>query len=153
MASDPNRPEPLLSVPNEFEAAAIVTALADYGIEAITTGGYDVFNAGAMSDVAILVKQADLDRAKRALAEIRTEHASPGEARDDLPRPQASARAAKFALFISFVLIQRRRRMAFLFRRSSNRSAHCNRCGRIIHRHHGSCSFGRVSGVATSIHS
>lgn len=71
MRSDPNRPEVLLSVSNEIEAGVIVTALAEYGIEALTTGGYTSgFKAEAPGYVAILVKQADLDRAKQALAEI-----------------------------------------------------------------------------------
>ena len=72
MASDPNRPEKLLSVANEIESAAMVTALAEYGVEAFAAGGYTSgFKAEAPGTVAVLVKQADLDRATQALAEIR----------------------------------------------------------------------------------
>ena len=69
---DPNRPEVLLSVPTEIEATAIVTALTEYGVEAIATGGYTSgFRAEAPGSVAVVVKHVDLDRAKQALAEIR----------------------------------------------------------------------------------
>jgi hypothetical protein len=71
MASDPNRPEILLAVSTEVEASAIVTALAEYDIEAITVGGYTSgFKAEAPGLVAIVVRLADFDRAKNALAEI-----------------------------------------------------------------------------------
>ena len=72
MASDPNRPEVLLAVSNEVEAVAIVTALAEYGVEAITVGGYTSgFKAEAPGLVAVVVRLADFDRAKQALTEIR----------------------------------------------------------------------------------
>jgi hypothetical protein len=72
MTPDPNRPEVLLSVPNEIEAAAITTALAEYGVEAFAAGGYTSgFRAEAPGNVKVLVKHADLDRAKQALAGIR----------------------------------------------------------------------------------
>jgi hypothetical protein len=72
---DPNEPEVLLSVANEIEAGAIVAALADYEIEAFTTGGYvSGFKVAAPADVAVLVKRADLDRAREALADIRQHH-------------------------------------------------------------------------------
>jgi hypothetical protein len=72
MTPDPNRPDVLLSVSSEIEAAAIVTALAEYGVQALTVGGYiSGFQAAAPGDVAIVVKLADFDRAKQALAEIR----------------------------------------------------------------------------------
>lgn len=70
MKPDPERPETLLSVANEIEAAAIVGFLAQYGIKAFAAGGYTSgFKAEAPGDVKILVKQADLDRARQALAE------------------------------------------------------------------------------------
>jgi len=72
MTSDPNRPEVLLSAANEIEAAAMATALAEYGVEAFAAGGYTSgFKAEAPGNVNILVKHADLDRAREALAEIR----------------------------------------------------------------------------------
>ena len=76
MTLDPNDPEKLLSVPNEIEAAAIVNALADYDIEAFAAGGYTAgFRAEAPGNVTVLVKHADLERAKQALAEIREQPA------------------------------------------------------------------------------
>jgi hypothetical protein len=72
MTEDPTRPERLLSVPNEIEAAAIVTALASYDIEAFAAGGYTAgFRAEAPGNVTVLVKHADLERAQQALAELR----------------------------------------------------------------------------------
>ncbi len=72
MTPDPDSVETLFSTPNEIEAAAIVTALAGYGIEALATGGYTWgFRAEAPGLMAVVVKHADLDRAKQALAEIR----------------------------------------------------------------------------------
>jgi hypothetical protein len=71
MVSDPNSPDVLLSVANEVEAAAIVTALAEYDIHAISVGGYTSgFKAEAPGNVAIVVKLTDFDRAKAALEEI-----------------------------------------------------------------------------------
>ncbi len=72
MTADPNRPEKLLSVRTEIEATAIVTALAEYDVEAFAAGGYTAgFRAEAPGYVTVLVKHADLDRAKQAVAEIR----------------------------------------------------------------------------------
>jgi hypothetical protein len=76
MTSDPNSPDVLLSVSSEIEAAAIVTALAEYDIKAISVGGYTSgFKAEAPGVVAIVVKLADFDRAKQALTEIRQQQA------------------------------------------------------------------------------
>ena len=72
MTPDPDRPETLLSVPTEIEAEVIVTALAEYGIKALAVGGCTSgFKAEAPGLVAVVVKHADVDRAKQALAEIR----------------------------------------------------------------------------------
>ena len=72
MTPDPQQPETLLSVPTEVEAAAIVTALAEYDVKAMAVGGYTSgFKAEAPGGVAVVVKHADIERAKQALAEIR----------------------------------------------------------------------------------
>jgi hypothetical protein len=72
MKSDPKQPETLLSVSTELEATAIVNVLTEYGIEAITVGGYTSgFKAEAPGSVAVVVKQADFDRARHALTEVR----------------------------------------------------------------------------------
>jgi hypothetical protein len=72
MTTDSHSPVVLVTAPHEIEAAAIVTALDGYGIESFTTGGYTAgFRAEAPGDIQVRVKQQDLERAKRALAEIR----------------------------------------------------------------------------------
>jgi len=59
------------------EAAAIVTALAEHGIEAFAVGGYTSgFRAEAPGEVRVVVKHVDADRARQTLAEIGQE---PGE--------------------------------------------------------------------------
>jgi hypothetical protein len=72
MSSDPEEPQKLLSVVSEIEASAIVTALAEYDIEAFAVGGYTSgFRAEAPGEVAVMVKQANVERAIQALDEIR----------------------------------------------------------------------------------
>ncbi len=72
MIADPNRPTALVAVATEAEADAIVTDLAEYGIEALFTGGYiSGFKAAAPATVTVQVKSADLERAQQALSEIR----------------------------------------------------------------------------------
>ena len=64
-------PETLVSVPNEFEAAMIVSALAAHDIDATTTGNFTSgFKAEAPGDVKVLVRQSDLMRAKRLLNDL-----------------------------------------------------------------------------------
>jgi hypothetical protein len=71
MPYDPNEPDVLLSVSSEAEAVAIVTALADYEIQAMSVGGFTSgFKAEAPGTVAVVVKRLDFDRAKRALQDI-----------------------------------------------------------------------------------
>ncbi len=62
MPSDPNNPEVLTFVRTDFEASAIVAALASRGIEASTTGVYTAgFRAEAPGNVNVIVKYGDLD--------------------------------------------------------------------------------------------
>jgi hypothetical protein len=75
MSDDPNSPSKLVSASNEIEAAAIVNALLVYEIEAFMTGGYTSgFKAEAPGCVDVLVRQSDLDRAIKALAEIEKQY-------------------------------------------------------------------------------
>ncbi len=68
---DPKEPEVLISVPTEAEAAIIVAALVDEGIEAEATGGYTAsFTTAAPGFAQVVVHQADLERAKEILAEL-----------------------------------------------------------------------------------
>ena len=72
MPSDPERPIVLVSVPNEIEAAAILGALGDVGIEGHAVGGYTAgFRAEAPGMVQIVVKQADFERARETLEALR----------------------------------------------------------------------------------
>ncbi len=72
MKTDPNNPEILVRVPGDLEAAAIVNALATFGIEASTTGGYTAgFRAEAPGQVNVIVRHKDLQHAKQALAEFK----------------------------------------------------------------------------------
>lgn len=74
MASDPNEPVVLISMLSEAEAATLIAALDAYGITAQSTGGLTSgFKAEAPGDVRVLVRQSDLERAKTALAEIRSQ--------------------------------------------------------------------------------
>ena len=74
MTDDPNNPQVLFTAANEPEAASIVAALAERGIEASATGGLSFpGNLGLDGGVEVMVKHADIDRAKQALAEIREE--------------------------------------------------------------------------------
>ena len=71
MSNDPHNPAVLISARDDIEAAALVAALAGRGIEASTTGDFTAgFRAEAPGDVNVIVKQVDLDRARKALAEI-----------------------------------------------------------------------------------
>ena len=89
MADDPNRPCVLLLAANEVEAGGIVTALAEYDIEASVTGGFTSgLKAEAPGDVQILVRCSDLDRAKLALAEIRQDQGKIDWSTIDVGRPE-----------------------------------------------------------------
>jgi len=71
MSTEPNHPEVLISVPSGPEAAAIVVALTECGIESTTTGDFIAgFHALVPSEVRIVVKHKDLPRAKEALEQL-----------------------------------------------------------------------------------
>jgi hypothetical protein len=84
MPENHDRLEVLSRVANDVEASLIVQRLADYGITASAVGGFTSgFRAEAPGDVAILVKQDDLARAKSVLASIRQEHLAEHAADDE----------------------------------------------------------------------
>jgi hypothetical protein len=90
MSADPNSPCKLLSVINEIEAASVASALAGYDIESTTVGGFTSgFKAEAPGSVQILVRRADLDRATRALAEIREDQGTIDWSTVDVGDPEA----------------------------------------------------------------
>ena len=73
MNIDPKNPETLLTVPNEIEAAIIIGALAEYGIESVAVGAYtSAFRAeSGYTGVGVTVRHADIESAKLALEEIK----------------------------------------------------------------------------------
>jgi hypothetical protein len=71
MTDDPNQPVVLTTVPTDVQAALIVAALRERGIEAQSVGELTSgFRAEAPGDVKILVRQADLARAQAALRAV-----------------------------------------------------------------------------------
>ncbi len=72
---DPNKDlVTLLSVPNNLEAAMVVSALAARGIDATTTGSFTSgFQAEAPGVVLVSVRSCDLAQAEDALQEIRSQ--------------------------------------------------------------------------------
>ena len=71
MTADPNNPEILASFATEIEAAAVVNAIRESGIEVLTTGSFTAgFRAEAPGAVHVVVRNEDLDRAKKLLATI-----------------------------------------------------------------------------------
>lgn len=73
MTIDPNNPEVLVAVPNDIQAAAIVNALADRGIQATVSGSYTSgFRAEAPGWVSVVVRRMDLDLARQTLAELKS---------------------------------------------------------------------------------
>jgi hypothetical protein len=68
MTIDPARPVVLATVSTEVEAAAITTLLSANGIRAFVTGGHTAgFRAEAPGAVQVIVRQQDLDDARRVL--------------------------------------------------------------------------------------
>lgn len=62
----------LTRVPTEFEAALVVTHLAEQGIQAEAVGGYTAgFRAQAPGDIKILVRAGNMEKARQILNELR----------------------------------------------------------------------------------
>ena len=83
--TDPgNTPETLISVPNDLEAAMIVSKLAAHGVDATTSGEFTAgFRAEAPGEVRVLVRRSDLEQARNVLDrlsdaadEVRESHAT-----------------------------------------------------------------------------
>lgn len=68
---DLNNPTTLTQYCSEVEAAALLAALSESGIEGTTTGSFTTgFQAEAPGDVTVVVRQSDLPRAREVLAEL-----------------------------------------------------------------------------------
>ena len=92
MPVDPTSPRVLVSVPDEFEAAQIVHILAEHGIRATQTGGYTSgFRAEAPGQVSVIVRQADVVRAEKTLAEKPSERPEIDWSAVDFQEDQPSA--------------------------------------------------------------
>lgn len=73
MRYDPNQPVILESVSTELEAAMIVNSLKEMGVDAQVEGALtSALRAEVPGDVRVLVRQADLDQARRVLESFRT---------------------------------------------------------------------------------
>lgn len=90
MTTDPDSPEVLVSLGNEIEAAAIVTALQAEGIEAFASGGFTSgYRAEAPGCVRVLVRRQDCARAKEILAQIRTTQSNIDWSQVDVGDPES----------------------------------------------------------------
>ena len=89
MSVDPTTPEVLVRVVSEVEAALIVGALLEQGIQAEAVGGPIAgFRAEAPADVAILVRAESLGDAKRVLSELREQLSDVDWSQVDVGEPE-----------------------------------------------------------------
>jgi hypothetical protein len=79
----------LTTVTNDFQASAIVSALEAEGIRATAVGGYTAgFRAEAPGSVSVIVGEADLERAKKVLEELRRHGAEVDWSQVDVDNPE-----------------------------------------------------------------
>ena len=87
---DPNNPTPLTRFTNEVEAATILAALAESGIQGTTTGSFTTgFRTEAPGDVTVVVRHCDLQRALEVLAEVEAARKNIDWAAVDVGEPEA----------------------------------------------------------------
>ncbi len=80
----------LTTVPGEFEASAIVSALEAEGIRAQAVGGFTAgFKAEAPGGASVMVLEADLVRAKQILADLQKNGAGVDWSKVDVDDPNA----------------------------------------------------------------
>ncbi|HET6324862.1 MAG TPA: DUF2007 domain-containing protein [Planctomycetaceae bacterium] len=80
----------LTTVPGEFEATAIVSALEAEGIRAQAVGGFTAgFKAETPAGASVMVLENDLPRAKQILADLRKEGAGVDWSKVDVDNPPA----------------------------------------------------------------
>ena len=92
MDSDADDLKTLTTVTNDFEASAIVSALEAEDIRARAVGGYTAgFRAEAPGSVSVIVAEADLERAKKVLDELRRHGAEVDWSQVDVERPEDGA--------------------------------------------------------------
>ena len=87
--SDPNSPSVLSRFLSEIEAVAILSALADCGIQGTTTGSFTTgFRTEAPGDVSVIVRHGDLPRALEILATIEEEKSEIDWSNVDVGEPE-----------------------------------------------------------------
>ncbi len=87
---DPNNPTPLTRFTNEVEAATILAALAESGIQGTTTGSFTTgFRTEAPGDVTVVVRHCDLQRALEVLAVVEAARKNIDWAAVDVGEPEA----------------------------------------------------------------
>jgi hypothetical protein len=92
MDSDADDLQTLTTVTTDFEASAIVSALEAEDIRARAVGGYTAgFRAEAPGSVSVIVAEADLERAKKVLDELRRHGAEVDWSQVDVERPEDGA--------------------------------------------------------------
>jgi Putative prokaryotic signal transducing protein len=80
----------LTTVPGEFEATAIVSALEAEGIRAQAVGGFTAgFKAETPAGASVMVLEADLERAKQILADLKKNGAGVDWSKVDVDDPNA----------------------------------------------------------------
>lgn len=88
----PARLKTLLSVPNEWEAAAVVGALAEEGVPAKAVGAATAgFRAEAPGEVAVLVAEEDVPRAQAILASVDLQATEVDWSQVDVGQPEETA--------------------------------------------------------------
>lgn len=91
MSVDSTRLKVLASLTNEFEAAALVNALANQGIRAKAVGEYTSgFRAEAPGGVSVVVRQDDYPQAEKVLAGVQSEGAEIDWSEVDIRSGQSS---------------------------------------------------------------
>lgn len=79
----------LVAVPTEVEAAVIVAALTDEGIQAVAAGGFtSSFRAEAPGDVVVLVNPVDAGRAQQILQQHQSEDQAINWSEVDVGEPE-----------------------------------------------------------------
>ncbi|HYE03699.1 MAG TPA: hypothetical protein VD963_10750 [Phycisphaerales bacterium] len=93
---DLDDPVPLISARTEVEAASIASALEATGIAAAVEGGMTLgFRAEAPGEARVLVRRADLARARTALREAKLEADATNWDAVDVGVPETAAEAAE----------------------------------------------------------
>ncbi len=91
MDVDSEKQVALLSVESEFEANSIAHELAANSIKALVTGGYTAgFRAEAPGRVNVIVRQADVERAKLAILDWEKNRGQTDWSTVDVGEPEGS---------------------------------------------------------------